>query len=107
MEPISTVSLSGCYIATVNESETITVAKPFCPVGSQTGGPQAQSWGPGSGSSPGFMAAAHTERSSATIHAERSSATAHAERGSATAHAGPSAGAAPIQPGWGRARHAL
>jgi hypothetical protein len=30
MEPISTVSLPGCYIATVNESETITDAKPFC-----------------------------------------------------------------------------
>ena len=29
-EPISTVSLPGCYIATVNESETITDAKPFC-----------------------------------------------------------------------------
>ena len=42
MEPISTVSLPGCYIATVNESETITVAKPFCPVGSQTSGPRAQ-----------------------------------------------------------------
>src|SRR6185436_11954227 len=48
MEPISTVSLPGCYIATVNESETITVAKPFCPVGSQTSGPRAQSPGFGS-----------------------------------------------------------
>ena len=97
MEPVSSVSLPGCYIATVNESETITVAKPFCPVGSQTGGPQAQSSGPGSGSSPGFMAAAHTERSSATIHAERSSATAHAERGSATAHAERSSATAHVE----------
>ena len=34
------VSLPGCYIATVNESETITAAKPFCPVRSQTSGPR-------------------------------------------------------------------
>ena len=56
MEPVSTVSLPGCYIATVNEPETITVAKPFCPVGSRTSGPRAQrsGSGPGSGSSPGF-----------------------------------------------------
>ena len=91
------VSLPGCYIATVNESETITAAKPFCPVGSQTSGPRAQSSGsgPGSGSNPGFRAAAQAERSSATIqagrspatvHAGRSPATAHAERSSATAH---------------------
>ena len=44
------VSLPGCYIATVNESETITAAKPFCPVRSQTIGPRAQS----SGSGPWF-----------------------------------------------------
>jgi len=31
----STVSLPGCYIATVNESETITDAQEFCPVRSQ------------------------------------------------------------------------
>src|SRR5436190_2081220 len=81
MEPISTVSLPGCYIATVNESETITVAKPFCPVGFQTSGPRAQSSGPGS--SPVSAATVHAERSSATVQAERSSATAHAERSSA------------------------
>ena len=41
MEPVSTVSLPGCYIATVNESETITVAKPFCPVRVHTSGQRA------------------------------------------------------------------
>src|SRR5947207_7611117 len=99
MEPISTVSLSGCYIATVNESETITVAKPFCPVGSQTSGPRAQSPGSGPvlGSSPGFMAAAQAERSSATIYAERSSATIHAELSSATAHAEPGSATAHVE----------
>jgi hypothetical protein len=30
MEPISTMKLGGCYKATVNESETITEAQPFC-----------------------------------------------------------------------------
>jgi cell division transport system ATP-binding protein len=30
MEPISTMFLPGCYKATVNESETITEAQPFC-----------------------------------------------------------------------------
>jgi hypothetical protein len=30
MEPISTMTLPGCYKATVNESETITEAQPFC-----------------------------------------------------------------------------
>ena len=28
MEPISTMMLGGCYMATVNESETITEAQP-------------------------------------------------------------------------------
>jgi len=32
MEPISTVTLPGCYKPTVNESETITEAQPFCVV---------------------------------------------------------------------------
>ena len=32
--------LPGCYKATVNESETITAAQPFCPVRGR-GGPQA------------------------------------------------------------------
>jgi hypothetical protein len=31
------VSLPGCYIATVNESETITDAQEFCPFRSQKG----------------------------------------------------------------------
>jgi hypothetical protein len=33
MERISTMTLGGCYKATVNESETITDAQPFCRVG--------------------------------------------------------------------------
>ena len=33
----STVSLPGCYIATVNESETITDAQPFCADGAADG----------------------------------------------------------------------
>jgi hypothetical protein len=32
MEPISTMTLAGCYKATVNEPETITEAQPFSPV---------------------------------------------------------------------------
>jgi hypothetical protein len=39
--PISTVSLPGCYIATVNESETITAAQEFCPVRGQKRGLRA------------------------------------------------------------------
>jgi hypothetical protein len=35
MEPISTMMLRGCYKATVNESETITDAQPFCSVRSR------------------------------------------------------------------------
>lgn len=34
----STVSLPGCYIETVNESETITDAQPFCADGAAGGG---------------------------------------------------------------------
>ena len=30
MEPLSTMILAKCYKATVNESETITEAQPFC-----------------------------------------------------------------------------
>jgi hypothetical protein len=30
MEPISTMTLCGCYKATINESETIIEAQPFC-----------------------------------------------------------------------------
>ena len=85
MEPVSNVSLPECYMSTVNESETITAAKPYCPFGSQTGAPCAQS--PDSGSRPGFMAAAQAERSAATVYAERSAATVYAERSSATIHA--------------------
>src|SRR6478609_573787 len=50
MEPISTVSLPGCYTATVNESETITAAQGFCPVCSQNSRPRARNDGvPGHG----------------------------------------------------------
>ena len=45
MEPISPVSLPGCYIATVNESETITAAQEFCPVRSQKRGLRAANGG--------------------------------------------------------------
>jgi hypothetical protein len=40
MEQISTMILARCYKASVNESETITEAKPFCWVrdGGETGG---------------------------------------------------------------------
>jgi hypothetical protein len=42
MEPISTMTLAKCYKATVNESETIIEAQPFCLVrSSETGGPRA------------------------------------------------------------------
>ena len=62
-------SLSGCYIATVNEPETITAAKPFCPAEAQTSRLRAQGSGlasgsrPGSNSGPGFPATAYAERS--------------------------------------------
>ena len=39
------VSLPGCYIATVNESETITDAQEFCPVRSQKRGLRAANGG--------------------------------------------------------------
>ncbi|MFH1341347.1 MAG: hypothetical protein ABIL01_09065 [Pseudomonadota bacterium] len=44
MERISTMTLAGCYNASVNESETITEAQPFCPVrkGREAGQSQAQ-----------------------------------------------------------------
>jgi cell division transport system ATP-binding protein len=43
MESISTMNLPGCYKATVNESETIIEAQPFCSVRSrsETSGPHA------------------------------------------------------------------
>jgi hypothetical protein len=37
MEPISTMTLRKCYKASVNESETITEAKPFSPVRRRAG----------------------------------------------------------------------
>jgi hypothetical protein len=54
-----TVSLPECYIATVNEPETITAAKPFCPGRTVIGGLMARS----SSSNPGFPATVHIERS--------------------------------------------
>jgi hypothetical protein len=44
MERISTMTLAGCYNASVNESETITEAQPFCPVrkGCEAGQSQAK-----------------------------------------------------------------
>ena len=55
----STVSLPGSYRATVNESETITAAKPFCPGTRVIGGLVARK----SGSNPEFPATVHIERS--------------------------------------------
>jgi hypothetical protein len=43
MEPISTMVMPGCYKASVNESETITEAQPFC-------------WVPGRGETGAFAA---------------------------------------------------
>jgi len=37
MEQISTMTFRKCYKASVNESETITEAKPFCPVRRRAG----------------------------------------------------------------------
>src|SRR3984957_9697268 len=37
MEPVSTRALRGCYKATVNESETITEAQPYCSVHHRNG----------------------------------------------------------------------
>ena len=56
-EPISTVSLPGCYIATVNESETITDAQEFCPVRSQKRGLRA----PNGGFPAGVQVGVHVE----------------------------------------------
>ena len=55
MEPIPTVTLPGCYKATVNESETITEAQPLCSVRNRPNG----HWAAG----VGFPAAPHIERS--------------------------------------------
>jgi hypothetical protein len=82
MEPIFTVSLPGCYLATVNEPETITVAQPFCPVRAPAKGPRARDSGPGPGSDSGlgFPATAQVERSSTITYVERSSTIAYVER---------------------------
>jgi hypothetical protein len=48
MEPISTMNLRGCYKASVNESETIIEAQPFCwgRAISETGEFRAAGWFP-------------------------------------------------------------
>jgi hypothetical protein len=57
MERISTMTLAGCYNASVNESETITEAQPFCPVRSH-GRSEAGKW-----RAFGFPVVPHIERS--------------------------------------------
>jgi hypothetical protein len=57
MEPISTMALPECYKATVNESETITEAQPFCLVCSRSGTSELRGFG------LGFPAAPTIERS--------------------------------------------
>src|SRR6202165_1856815 len=52
MEPISTMTLAKCYKATVNESETIIEAQPFCLVRSSEAGGAPRLRFPGSGRSP-------------------------------------------------------
>jgi hypothetical protein len=52
MEPISTMTLPGCYKATVNESETITDAQPFCPVYSRSGTGEFRAFGFGVPAAP-------------------------------------------------------
>jgi hypothetical protein len=51
------MTLRKCYKATVNETETITDAQPFCRVRSRSG--PMSLWGPGFG----FPAKPHIERS--------------------------------------------
>ena len=57
MEPISTMILAGCYMASVNESETITEAQPLGLVRSRSGANQAHAFG------FRFAVAPHIERS--------------------------------------------
>jgi hypothetical protein len=57
MEPIATMTLPGCYKATVNESETITEAQAFCRVRSRSVPLSLQASG------FGFPATPHIERS--------------------------------------------
>jgi hypothetical protein len=57
MEPIATMTLPKCYKATVNETETITEAQPFCRVRSRS---VPMSWRT---SGFGFPATPYIERS--------------------------------------------
>jgi len=57
MERISTGMLAGCYMATVNESETIVEAQPIGPVRSRGAANQAHAFG------CRFAVAPHIERS--------------------------------------------
>ena len=57
MEPISTRMLAGCYMATVNESETITEAQPVGLVRSRSRANEAHAVG------FGFAVAPRLERS--------------------------------------------
>jgi hypothetical protein len=67
MEPISTVSLPGCYIATVNESETITDAQEFCPARAQNSRPRALK-----GGLPAMVRAEAQAGCHVSVHVERS-----------------------------------
>jgi hypothetical protein len=57
MELISTMTLGRCYKASVNESETITEAQPFCLVGSRGETGERRAFG------FGLPGAPHIERS--------------------------------------------
>ena len=57
MEPISTMKLSECYKATVNESETITEAQPFWLARSRSDADEVRDFG------FRFPVAPHIERS--------------------------------------------
>jgi hypothetical protein len=61
MERISTMTLAGCYNASVNESETITEAQPFCPVRKACEAGQSQ--GQNFPKVMGFPVTPHIERS--------------------------------------------
>src|SRR5439155_22889600 len=67
MEPVSTVSLPGCYIATVNESETITDAQEFCPARAQNSRPRAPAEG-----LPATVRVAAQQGCDVGVHVERS-----------------------------------
>ncbi len=57
------MNLPGCYKATVNESETITEAKPISVVGGETGGPDAIGFGRSFALPVGRSVKPHVERS--------------------------------------------